>query len=1184
MVFDATVPTLAALKSAIISNPLVVSPDTSVMEAIVQMGEVQSPGTLHSDPTGTAVQQENPPPRLLRSSCVVVVDNGQVVGILTEGDVVRLVARHWVSPDPGASQVNSLVVGQVMTRPVAILRDSALADLGRVLPLLQQHPGCYVPVLDDRDCLVGVVTPESLCQVVVCTQAHLQTEQDLSVSEERLRLALKASNQGLYDLDLQTGKAIVNPEYALMLGYDPTTFEETNSQWIERLHPDDREPVAITYRAYVAGEIPDYRMEFRQRTLNGDYKWILSLGKIVAWDEDGQPLRMLGTHTDITELKRVEEQSRHRLDILEAARDIIASADSTGQITYLNQAGRTLLGIAPDTDVSQTQISDYHPPQIARLILQEAMPQCAHHGFWAGETVFRRQDGSDFPVWQAIVAHYRQDGSISHFSTIARDIRDLKQAEQERLEAEHARRELRLLENILDTLLAGYWDMDLVNDSHYISPGFKRMFGYEDHELPNAPDTWQRLIFPEDLPKALESYANHLQSHGKIPYCNELRYRHKNGSTIWVICTGQVIDWDGAGNARRMIGCHIDITERKQAEAQLQETKEELERFFTLALDLLCIANTDGRFLRLNRAWEVVLGYSLHELEGQPFLEFVHPDDIDATLMAVSALDRQELVASFVNRYRCRDGSYRYIEWFSRPYGNLIYAAARDITDRMQAELKMRRSDAHLKTAQRIGKLGSWEFDVETGEIWWSDEVFRIFGLDPEAGPPSFDALQQLFHPDDRAHHQQAVQRAIDTLQPYEIELRAYRPDGTLVYTHARGKPVLNASEQPIQLVGTVLDITDRKQAEDQLQSLSDRLMLAVKSGAIGIWDWDVSNNILTWDDRMYELYGTTPREFNSVYDAWASRLHPDDRPLAEGAIQQALTGEKEYDPEFRVIHLNGDIRYIKAYALVQRGPQGEPQRMIGINYDITDRKQAEEQIRQYAAQLEVSNRELEAFAYSVSHDLRAPLRAIDGFSKALLEDYGDTFDEDGKDYFDRIRKNVTRMGMLIDDLLSLSRVSRTEIRYTTVNLSTLAQEVVSDLQASDPQRSVDWVIVPEAIVSADATLMRVVLTNLLQNAWKFTSHHPTARIEFGLIAQAEQPTYFVRDDGAGFDMAFSKMLFGVFQRLHNTNEFPGTGIGLATVQRSIHRHGGRIWAEGAVEQGATFYFTIPPIPLKLGA
>jgi light-regulated signal transduction histidine kinase (bacteriophytochrome) len=256
---------------------------------------------------------------------------------------------------------------------------------------------------------------------------------------------------------------------------------------------------------------------------------------------------------------------------------------------------------------------------------------------------------------------------------------------------------------------------------------------------------------------------------------------------------------------------------------------------------------------------------------------------------------------------------------------------------------------------------------------------------------------------------------------------------------------------------------------------------------------------------------------------------------------------------------------------------------MVGINFDITDRKLAESQILQTTAQLQASNQELEAFAYSVSHDLRSPLRAIDGYSNALIEDYYDKFDDEARDYFERIRRNVKRMGMLIDDLLRLSRVSRSEMQYSNVNLSALVQEQVSELQVLEPEREVEVVILPNIFVSADLTLMRVVISNLVQNAWKFTSHHATSCIEFGIMEQEDQLIYFIRDDGAGFDMAFAKMLFGVFQRLHNTNEFAGTGIGLASVQRAIHRHGGKVWAEGFVEKGAIIYFTVPHTSSRAG-
>lgn len=238
--------------------------------------------------------------------------------------------------------------------------------------------------------------------------------------------------------------------------------------------------------------------------------------------------------------------------------------------------------------------------------------------------------------------------------------------------------------------------------------------------------------------------------------------------------------------------------------------------------------------------------------------------------------------------------------------------------------------------------------------------------------------------------------------------------------------------------------------------------------------------------------------------------------------------------------------------------------------------QQFERLVVERTAQLQVANKELEAFSYSVSHDLRAPLRGIDGFSQVLLEDYQDKVDEQGKNYLQRIRVATQRMAQLIDEMLNLSRIGRGEMNIRQVNLSEMAKEVADDLRRSQPERQVEIVIQDGMNVLGDSLLLRNVLENLLGNAWKYTSKHPTAHIEFGVQKQNGKDVYFVRDDGAGFDMAHTQKLFGAFQRLHTTTEFPGTGIGLATVQRIIHRHGGKVWAEGEVEKGATFYFTIP--------
>lgn len=360
--------------------------------------------------------------------------------------------------------------------------------------------------------------------------------------------------------------------------------------------------------------------------------------------------------------------------------------------------------------------------------------------------------------------------------------------------------------------------------------------------------------------------------------------------------------------------------ERRQSIGALKAKTEELDRYFTSSLDLLCIADTDGYFRRLNPQWEKTLGYTLAELEGKRFLDFVHPDDLQATLAAVETLSDAKEVLNFVNRYRCKDGTYRWIEWRSYPIGNVIYAAARDISE--------------------------------------------------------------------------------------------------------------------------------RKRIEDTLRDLNQRL--------------------------------------------------------------------------------------------------------------------------------EATNKELEAFSYSVSHDLRAPLRHIDGFADLLLKKAATHLDEQAKQYLATIAHSAKHMGQLIDDLLMFSRMGRAELRTSTVDMGMMVREVIQSLAHETKERNIRWIIHPLPLATADPSMIRLVWQNLLGNAIKYTRPRQQAIIEVGALEEGDVQTFFVRDNGVGFDMNYSHKLFGVFQRLHKAEEFEGTGIGLANVQRIVARHGGTTRAEGAVGKGAAFYFSLP--------
>ncbi|MFZ5524223.1 MAG: sensor histidine kinase [Pseudomonadota bacterium] len=297
----------------------------------------------------------------------------------------------------------------------------------------------------------------------------------------------------------------------------------------------------------------------------------------------------------------------------------------------------------------------------------------------------------------------------------------------------------------------------------------------------------------------------------------------------------------------------------------------------------------------------------------------------------------------------------------------------------------------------------------------------------------------------------------------------------------------------------------------------------------------------------------------------------------AREGYQQVFAQGSVTDFPLTIRHLDGKLTDVLYNASVYKNERGNVLGVFAAARDVTAQKQAEQEIRQRSAELQTANRELEAFSYSVSHDLRAPLRSIDGFSQVLLEDYADRLDEQGRDYLNRIRAATQRMGHLIDDMLALSRVTRAEMQHGIVDLSALAVDVMSELQKSEPERKVTCRIQPGLRASGDARLLHMVLNNLLGNAWKYTARQPQPRIEFDAQHNADgSREFFVRDNGTGFDMAYAGKLFGVFQRLHTFAEFPGTGVGLAIVQRIIHRHGGQVRGSGVPGQGATFYFTLP--------
>ncbi|MDD5702077.1 MAG: PocR ligand-binding domain-containing protein [Dehalococcoidales bacterium] len=366
--------------------------------------------------------------------------------------------------------------------------------------------------------------------------------------------------------------------------------------------------------------------------------------------------------------------------------------------------------------------------------------------------------------------------------------------------------------------------------------------------------------------------------------------------------------------------------------------------------------------------------------------------------------------------------------------------------------------------------------------------------------------------------------------------------------------------------------MAEQKRIETVLKESQQDLKHAQEVSHTGNWRLDLQNNVLLWSDETYRIFGI-PEGTPMSYEIFLSYIHPDDRQYVDRQWSAALKGDP-YDIEHRIL-VGTCVKWVHERAVLEFDQQGNLISGFGTVQDITDRKQAEESLKSYAAELETANRELEAFSYSVSHDLRQPLRALDGFSQIVIEEYADKLDERGKDYLARVRKASQHMSRIIDDLINLSRVTRAEMRQEEVDLSEIAGAIVDNLKTGQPDRPVEIVIQDNIKVWGDRQLLTLALTNLLNNSFKFTLRKPLARIEFGAVSKNTETVYYVKDNGVGFDALYIDKLFRPFQRLHTSGEYPGDGIGLATVDRIIRRHGGRIWAESELDKGAAFFFTL---------